>query len=127
MKYTFLISALAFLFLGSQAWAQASNTVTRDTSKGKVLVNEKGMTLYTFDKDASGKSMCNGTCAQNWLPMMAGAKPVADGDWTPVTRDDGSKMWAYKGKPVYSWINDKAPGDTTGDGANGGTWHVAKP
>jgi predicted lipoprotein with Yx(FWY)xxD motif len=124
MKPTLLISALAFLFLGSQAGAQ---TMTRDTSKGKVLVNEKGMTLYTFDKDASGKSMCNGTCAQNWLPMMAGAKPEAIGDWTPVTRDDGNKMWAYKGKPVYSWINDKAPGDTTGDGANGGTWHVAKP
>jgi predicted lipoprotein with Yx(FWY)xxD motif len=36
-------------------------------------------------------------------------------------------MWAYKGKPVYTYVNDKAPGDTNGDGANGGTWHIAKP
>jgi predicted lipoprotein with Yx(FWY)xxD motif len=101
--------------------------VTRDTDKGKVLVDNKGMTLYMFDKDTREKSMCNATCVQNWRPLPAGANPVADGDWTPVTRDDGSKMWAYKGKPVYAWINDKAPGDTTGDGANGGTWRVAKP
>ena len=123
MKSKLLISALAFLFLGSQAWAQA----TRDTSKGKVFVNEKGMTLYTFDKDTPGKSACNGPCAQNWPPVLAGANPVGSGDWTAVTRDDGKKMWAYKGKPVYTFVNDKAPGDTNGDGANGGTWHVATP
>jgi predicted lipoprotein with Yx(FWY)xxD motif len=68
----FLISALAFLFLGSQAWAQASNTVTRDTDKGKVLVDNKGMTLYMFDKDTREKSMCNATCAQNWRPLPGG-------------------------------------------------------
>jgi Secreted repeat of unknown function len=40
-----------------------------DTSKGKPLVDSKGMTLYTFDKDAGGKSMCNGPCADNWPPV----------------------------------------------------------
>jgi predicted lipoprotein with Yx(FWY)xxD motif len=124
MKSALLIGTLAFLVLGSQAWAQ---NATGDTSKGKVLVDGKGMTLYTFDKDTDGKSMCNSTCAQNWPPMLAGTSPVAIGEWTAVTRDDGKKMWAHKGKPVYTYVNDKAPGDTTGDGANGGTWHVAKP
>jgi predicted lipoprotein with Yx(FWY)xxD motif len=126
MKHTLAISILT-LILGTQAWAQDSNTVTRDTGKGKVLVNDRGMTLYTFDKDTGTKSACNGTCAQNWPPMSAGNAPTSSGPWTPVTRDDGRKMWAYKGKPLYSYVNDKAPGDTNGDGANGGTWHVAQP
>jgi predicted lipoprotein with Yx(FWY)xxD motif len=54
----------------------------------------------------------------------AGAVPV--GKYTIVTRDDGSTQWAYDGKPLYGWKNDKQPGDTTGDGV-GGKWHTAKP
>ena len=50
----------------------------------------------------------------------------AAGDWTVVTRDDGSKQWAYKGKPLYTWAKDTKPGDKTGDGVNG-TWKTAKP
>jgi predicted lipoprotein with Yx(FWY)xxD motif len=48
------------------------------------------------------------------------------GDWTVVTRDDGSKQWAYKNKPLYTWVKDSKPGDTTGEGFNN-VWHVAKP
>ncbi|AOB30393.1 hypothetical protein AKI39_06310 [Bordetella sp. H567] len=93
-----------------------------------VLVGDKGMTLYTFDKDAanSGKSVCNDKCATNWPPLMATAGAKADGSWTIVTRDDGNKQWAYKGQPVYYWTKDKAAGEKTGDGV-GGVWHVAKP
>jgi predicted lipoprotein with Yx(FWY)xxD motif len=90
-----------------------------------VLVDGKGMTLYTFDKDAGGKSMCNGPCATNWPPLMAGADAKAMGDWTVVTRDDGSKQWAYKGKPLYTWVKDTKPGDKTGDNVNN-VWHVVK-
>ncbi|MGE0661043.1 MAG: hypothetical protein AB7F36_16095, partial [Reyranellaceae bacterium] len=50
----------------------------------------------------------------------------AAGDWSVVTRDDGAKQWAYKGKPLYTWVKDARPGDTTGDGVNN-VWHVAKP
>jgi predicted lipoprotein with Yx(FWY)xxD motif len=97
-----------------------------DSGMGKVLTDAKGMTLYTFDRDAAGKSNCNGQCATNWPPLMASASASATGDWTVVTRDDGSKMWAYKGKPLYTWIKDSKAGDTTGDGVNN-VWHVAKP
>src|ERR1700754_3078255 len=85
-----------------------------DTPKGKAYVDAKGMTLYTFDKDSAGKSACNGPCATNWPPLMAAADAKASGDWTIVTRDDGSKMWALKGKPVYTFAKDTKPGDTTG-------------
>jgi predicted lipoprotein with Yx(FWY)xxD motif len=94
---------------------------------GDMLVNPAGMTLYVFDKDAagSGKSVCNGQCATNWPPLSAGADAKPNGDWTVVTRDDGSKQWAYKGRPVYQWAKDQKPGDTSGDGV-GGVWHVVK-
>ena len=105
---------------------------TMDTSPVKtmdgVLVGANGMTLYTFDRDVtgSGKSVCNGPCATNWPPLMAGGSATASGEYSVVTRDDGAKQWAYKGKPLYFWIKDQKPGDRSGDGVNN-VWRVAKP
>ena len=116
------------LIAASAALAQtAAPAKVADTSKGKALVDAKGMTLYTFDKDTPGKSACNGQCAANWPPMLVADGGKAAGDWTIVVRDDGLKQWAYKGKPVYSWVKDTKPGDTTGDGFLNGAWHIAKP
>jgi predicted lipoprotein with Yx(FWY)xxD motif len=91
-----------------------------------MLVDSAGMTLYTFDKDVagSGKSACNGPCAKNWPPLHASGSEQASGDWSVITRDDGTKQWAYKGKPLYLWIKDHKPGDKTGDGFLK-LWHVA--
>jgi len=93
-----------------------------------VLTNEAGMTLYTFDNDPAGggKSVCNGPCATNWPPLFAAEGASASGDYSIVTRDDGKKQWAYKGKPLYLWVQDKKPGDRTGDGFRN-VWRVAKP
>lgn len=98
------------------------------TVRGGVLTNAAGMTLYTFDRDPAdaSKSACNGPCATNWPPLMAGANDKSSGDWAVVTRDDATKQWAYKGKPVYLWIKDSQPGDVTGDGVNN-VWHTARP
>ncbi|MBB2486137.1 hypothetical protein H5407_13015 [Mitsuaria sp. WAJ17] len=90
------------------------------------LVGANGMTLYTFDKDSAGKSTCNGPCTANWPPLMAAADAKAGGDWTVITRDDGSRQWAYKSKPLYYWAKDQKPGDRTGDGFNK-VWHLATP
>lgn len=94
---------------------------------GNILVNPAGMTLYVFDKDTagSGKSVCNEKCAVNWPPFTAPADAKASGDYSVVTRDDAAKQWAYKGRPLYLWIKDKQPGDTTGDNV-GNNWHVVK-
>jgi predicted lipoprotein with Yx(FWY)xxD motif len=93
-----------------------------------VYVGPSGMTLYTFDRDAvgSGKSVCNGPCATNWPPLMASASDKASGDWTIVVRDDGSRQWAHRGKPVYYWVRDAKPGDRTGDGFNN-AWRLVRP
>jgi predicted lipoprotein with Yx(FWY)xxD motif len=127
MKLPHLIAAplLAFGLFGcaNMATAQMPATV-----KDGVLTNSAGMTLYTFDKDASGsgKSACNGQCATNWPPLMAKDGATAANDYSVVTRDDGGKQWAYKGKPLYLWTKDQKPGDKTGEGVNN-VWHVAKP
>lgn len=93
-----------------------------------MLVGPNGMTLYTFDRDAagSGKSVCNGPCAVNWPPLMASDSDRGEGDWSIVTRDDGTKQWALKGKPLYYWIKDTKAGDKTGDGVQN-VWHVVTP
>src|SRR5262249_5586261 len=94
-------TAAALMSLTDAAFAQAPATTAKATVDGQqvdVLVDSKGMTLYTFTKDeaaGAGKSACNGNCAVNWPPLMAAADAKDEGDWTVVTREDGSKMWAY--------------------------------
>jgi predicted lipoprotein with Yx(FWY)xxD motif len=97
------------------------------TTKGTILVDNQGMTLYTFDRDASGnESTCEGKCTERWTPLAAPADAQAKGDFTVITRSDGSKMWAYRYRPLYTSQFDKAPGDINGyDGAN--LWHIARP
>ena len=114
---TFLISAVP-------AWADAMLPgVMGTTTMGSAMLDAKGMALYTFDKDAGGKSMCNGDCAVEWPPLMVEAGAMAAGDWTIVLRDDGSKMWAFKGQPLYTFVDDKAAGQVTGDAKDG--FHLA--
>lgn len=96
------------------------------TDKGEALVDASGKALYTYDKDAEGKSNCNDKCAQNWPPLAVKADDKEEGDWTIIKRDDGTSQWAYKGKPLYTWVKDEKPGVASGDGV-GGVWHLATP
>lgn len=92
-----------------------------------VLVDSKGMTLYTFDYDTQPNvSVCAGDCLVQWPALVAGADAKPMGDWTPISRTDGSKQWAYKDKPLYTYYEDKKPGDKLGDG-NAQVWHAAAP
>jgi predicted lipoprotein with Yx(FWY)xxD motif len=122
-----LAGAAALALFSAPAFAEdyAGGAVKTSEIGGKeVLTDANGMTLYTYDKDTAGVSNCYDKCAVNWPPAMAAAGATADGDFTIVDRTDGTKMWAYKGMPLYLWIQDKAVGDTTGDGV-GGVWHLA--
>lgn len=81
-----------------------------------------GLRLYTHDTDRPGRSACNGACALAWPPVVAPPGSVVIGDWTIVVRQDGSRQWALKGKPVYTRFHD-APDQPSGDGLFG-TWRV---
>jgi predicted lipoprotein with Yx(FWY)xxD motif len=125
-----LRTALAAIALSAASvpYAYADMPVkTAATAKGPTLVDGKGMTLYIFAKDSDGKSACNGGCAANWPPLAAADTDKTAGDYTIIARDDGGKQWAYKGKPLYTWVKDTKPGDITGDGFLNGAWHVARP
>ncbi|WP_439375195.1 COG4315 family predicted lipoprotein [Bradyrhizobium sp. DASA03120] len=97
------------------------------TKQGPKLVDLKGMTLYTYERDTTGKtSNCNGKCAESWVPLAATADAKAVGDFTVINRNDGSKMWAYRYRPLYTSPADKAPGDANGT-ATTLQWHIARP
>jgi predicted lipoprotein with Yx(FWY)xxD motif len=128
--FRFRASALALvatMLMAATGHAVSGTNAPVKTEAG-MLVGTSGMTLYTFDTDVagSGKSACSGPCAQNWPPLQAADTDRASGDYSVVTRDDGSKQWAYRGKPLYFWSKDAKPGDTTGDGVKG-VWRVARP
>ena len=127
MRKSFMLLIAAIATVATVAFAQMTPTKTGDSAKGKVLTNDKGMTLYVFDKDSGGKSACNGPCASSWPPLMVAVSAMPMGDYTIITRDDGGKQWAYKGRPLYTWKDDKKPGDITGDGFLNGAWHIAQP
>ncbi|MBA4178369.1 MAG: hypothetical protein C0505_17695 [Leptothrix sp. (in: Bacteria)] len=120
------LSALVFAGLLAAGCASMGGAAPAKVADG-VLVGPNGMTLYTFDRDAApGKSVCNGPCATNWPPLMAASGAEASGEWAVITRDDGARQWAYKGKPVYFWAKDQEPGERTGDGVNN-VWRLARP
>lgn len=103
---------------------------------GMIVVDAQGMTLYRFDADTNNPpaSNCNGVCATYWPPVMAGASaPQVQGVNASllgtVTRSDGSKQVTLGGWPLYTYVGDKAPGDTKGQGLNlsGGKWWAVTP
>jgi predicted lipoprotein with Yx(FWY)xxD motif len=126
-RFLIVLSATAIIGLAGCSSYGSSNPVSPTKVMDGVLTNSAGMTLYTFDKDPAGggKSECNGPCAANWPPLLAAADAKASGDYTIITRADGARQWAYKGKPLYLWVKDTKPGDRTGDGFNN-AWRVAR-
>ena len=112
---------LALIALTFCSVASAATTMEKDG----VLRDESGRTLYLFAKDEVGKSNCYDACLAKWPAFMAKADAKPSGDLTLVSRNDGSKQWALKGKPLYYFAGDAKVGDTTGDGM-GGVWAVIR-
>ncbi|WP_218510963.1 hypothetical protein [Variovorax sp. dw_308] len=119
-----LVACLALSLAVLAGCATAPNKLPVKAAGG-MLVDAKGLTLYTFDKDVanSGKSVCNGDCARKWPPLIAADGASPGGEYTLVTRDDGKKQWAFRGKPLYTWPEDQEPGDKYGDNYLK-VWHI---
>jgi predicted lipoprotein with Yx(FWY)xxD motif len=99
---------------------------------GPILVDGKGLSLYTSTLDTATKSACTGDCLKFWPPLLLPAgqtQPIAGPGITglgTLTRAEGIQV-TYNGKPLYTWVNDTKEGQVTGQGVvdSGGTWHVA--
>lgn len=95
----------------------------RTVGVAQVLVTTDGRTLYAYDLDANGKSACEGSCAATWRPLLASMIAAPNGDWSIAIRSDKSRQWAFKGKPLYTYTDDRDAGDYSGNGRP--NWKVA--
>jgi predicted lipoprotein with Yx(FWY)xxD motif len=113
----------------------ASATVgVANTSLGSILVDSTGRTVYLFKADVGAKSACTGACATAWPPLLAKGTPAAGTGLTAstlgtITRSGGNHQVTYNGHPLYLFIKDKKPGQTTGQGvtAFGAAWFALSP
>ncbi|MDD5370901.1 MAG: hypothetical protein PHQ40_17605 [Anaerolineaceae bacterium] len=113
------------------ASAGATVNIATDAKLGKILVDSKGMTLYTFKKDSPGASTCSGGCAENWPPLLIpSGSPVAGAGVTGTlgsfARSDNGVQVTYNGMPLYYFAADKSAGDVNGQGV-GNVWFAATP
>ena len=113
------------------AASDATINVASDAKLGKILVGDKGMTLYMFTKDGPNQVNCNADCLAKWPPLLTKGKPtLGEGvDASLVgtaSLPDGSMIVTYNKMPLYYWVKDAKAGDTTGQGV-GGVWYVVSP
>ncbi|WP_327290239.1 COG4315 family predicted lipoprotein [Streptomyces sp. NBC_01198] len=113
------------------AKAAPATVNTKSVPLGKILVNDKNLTLYLFQADKTTKSTCTGACATAWPPLIVKGKPTASGGaqskkLSTTKRSDGSMQVTYNGHPLYHFAGDKKPGNVNGQGLNnfGAKWYV---
>jgi predicted lipoprotein with Yx(FWY)xxD motif len=95
------------------------------SAQAVALSNWKGLTLYTFDGNAKDDHQpCTASGCDQWLPVVAPLLASGVGEFSVVTRADGSRQWAYKKRPLYLYAGDKLPGDAYGIGIDK-RWNLA--
>jgi predicted lipoprotein with Yx(FWY)xxD motif len=130
-----LLVALAALVATSHASGASSVQIkVAKTKLGRILVNAQGRTLYMFAADKRGKSACYGSCAVYWPPLTtSGTHPLGSGvkaSMIGTTMRTGGKLQVtFNGHPLYTFVKDSKPGQTSGQGLNlsGGLWWVISP
>jgi predicted lipoprotein with Yx(FWY)xxD motif len=114
---------------GNAAPASSTPAITQTILGSPGLATPQGFTLYEFSADGMGVSNCTGSCAAVWPPFAAASGAQATGNFTVMTRSDGSHQWAYKGHPLYTFSGDTQAGQANGQNqsVDGGTFTVARP
>lgn len=103
------------------------------TKVGMVLVDSNGMTLYDFHKDKGTTSSCYGPCAEGWPPVLSEGEPTVGNGASAsklgtTERKDGTTQVTYAGHPLYTFVEDKKPGEANGNDvkAFGASWYALK-
>jgi predicted lipoprotein with Yx(FWY)xxD motif len=111
--------------------AEAEISVYTDPEFGEILVGNDGMTLYIFTVDEPNTVNCADSCLVQWPPLLTEGNPVLGEGVDPslvgtAPMADGTMIVTYDERPLYYWIADTMPGDTTGQGV-GDVWYVISP
>lgn len=127
-------AAAAALALADGAPGGRTKVAVAKTALGRILVDGKGIALYDFPPDKGTTSVCYGACATLWPPLLTHGKPIAGPGVRAsllgtTRRKDGKLEVTYNGHPLYYWVGDHKPGQTTGQGIDqfGGPWWVLSP
>ena len=128
------IGALAFATSAETKGEVGRGTVTvRSSEYGRILFDGRGFVLYGFTRDPRGKSTCTGACAKAWPPYIVQSRPRAGAGagaarLGTVKRADGSLQATYAGRPLYSYVGDKKPGQILCQNVTefGGVWRVVR-
>ena len=96
------------------------------SAQAVVLTDFEGFTLYASDGVAENdaRTCSDRGCEMDWLPVPAPALALDVGRFSVVTRKDGSRQWAYRGRPLYRYRGDLLPGDVHGRAVDEG-WTMA--
>ena len=120
---------------GSTPAAAGTATISvANSSRGQILVDASGRTLYLFEADKPASSSCYGACIGVWPAVITTGQPAA-GPGVKASllgttkRTDGTLEVVYNGHPLYYFSGDKAAGDVTGQGLSsfGAPWYVVSP
>src|SRR5690349_18378465 len=130
-----LMSVLALATAGVvSAMGSVATLKVEKTKIGKVVANTQLHTLYMFRKDKGTTSECYGACAKVWPPLLTTGKPKAGPGIKAsligtTKRKDGKLQVTYQKHPLYTYVTDKKPGQTTGEGSKlfGAAWYALTP
>jgi predicted lipoprotein with Yx(FWY)xxD motif len=98
---------------------------------GRILVDSRGLTLYSYGHDKPNVSVCTDVCARVWPPATVSGTPTAATGISrrrlkTITRSDHQTQLVYGGHPLYSFSEDTRRGQMGGEGFLG-VWFVVSP
>jgi len=86
-----------------------------DQAAGQILANDDGMPFYLYSgKHVTGTAPCAPAPCKSWMPLTAPALAHTTGDFTVIEYEPGIRQWAYRGKPIYRYVDDEKIGDVRG-------------
>ena len=129
-----LATGVSSALAATQSANAGAKVAVARTGLGRILVDGRGRTLYLFEKDTHGKSLCAGQCASFWPPLITSGKPFAVAGAKAsllgtTRRADGRLQVTYGRHPLYTFVKDTRKGQTAGEGLDvfGAEWYTISP
>jgi predicted lipoprotein with Yx(FWY)xxD motif len=104
-----------------------------DSDFGSMLFDSNKQAIYVFENDRKGRTVCYGTCAEAWPPVLTDGEPkpgkgVKASLLGTIKRRDGTLQVTYAAKPLYFYAHE-SPGEVRCHNVNlnGGFWWVVGP